>query len=109
MNREKRLANLDLFRGLAIIFVIYYHVTQMVFSGSGINTKIYSWGKFGVEFFFVLSGFLVGGLFYKQNKPTNLFKFWFLRIFRTYPPYLFALAVSFAAVFAARSEHFDYG
>lgn len=105
----KRIHNLDLFRAAAIILVVFYHVTQMLFSGTSLNPQLYNWGKYGVELFFVLSGFLIGGLFYKQRTSVNLFKFWLQRVLRTYPPYLIALFVSFASVYFARGETFDLG
>ena len=103
----KRILNLDLFRGLAIMAVVFFHVTQM-YAGDEVNAYFYKWGKFGVELFFVLSGFLVGGLYYRQKGKVNLFRFWFLRIFRTYPPYLIALIVSFLTVYIARGEKFSF-
>ena len=105
---KNRIANLDLFRAIAILFVIIFHVVQM-FSGQSINQNWYAWGKYGVEFFFMLSGFLIGGLFYKQTKSVNLFRFWLLRFLRTYPPYFVALLVSFLTVLFARKVHFDPG
>lgn len=106
---KKRLVNLDLFRAAAIVLVIYYHLLQMFFPPEMVAPSLYHWGKYGVEFFFVLSGFLVGGLFYKEKGPVPLFRFWLLRFFRTYPPYLVALALSFGAVWVARREAFDAG
>ena len=103
----KRILNLDLFRGLAIIAVVFFHLTQM-FAGYEVNAHFYKWGGYGVELFFVLSGFLVGGLFYKQTGKVNLLKFWFLRIFRTYPPYLIALIFSFLTVYFTRHEKFSF-
>lgn len=103
-----RIVNLDLFRAIAILFVIFFHTTQM-YAGENINPYFYTWGKFGVEFFFVLSGFLVGGLFYKQTVKVNLLRFWMLRFFRTYPPYIIALLLSYLAVFHTRNAHFNIG
>ena len=106
--KDKRIINLDLFRAIAILFVIFFHTTQM-YAGKQFYTNYYIWGKFGVEFFFVLSGFLVGGLFYKQTIKVNLFRFWMLRFLRTYPPYIIALLLSYFAVFHSRNEHFNIG
>lgn len=106
--KDKRIVNLDLFRAVAILFVILFHTTQMYASGQ-FNADYYLWGKFGVEFFFVLSGFLVGGLFYKQVTKVNLVRFWLLRFFRTYPPYIIALLLSYFAVYHTRNEPFNIG
>ena len=106
--KTARIVNLDLYRALAILFVLFFHTTQM-FAGENVNADYYLWGKFGVEFFFVLSGFLVGGLFYKQADNVNLLKFWLLRFFRTYPPYIIALLLSYFAVYFSRAEQFNFG
>ena len=106
--KVQRIVNLDLFRAIAILFVVFFHTTQM-FAGDKVNADYYLWGKFGVEFFFVLSGFLVGGLFYKQTVKVNLLRFWFLRFFRTYPPYFIALLLSYLAVLFTRNEKFNLG
>ena len=106
--KNKRIINLDLFRSIAILFVIIFHTTQM-YANNKFSANYYSWGKFGVEFFFVLSGFLVGGLFYKQTVKVNLLRFWLQRFFRTYPPYIIALLLNYFAVYQTRNEHFNIG
>ena len=74
---------LDLFRFVAISLVIVSH-----FVGS---FKIL--GAFGVELFFALSGFLIGGIFWKQMKAAPNFGFRELKLFlhrrwmRTLPNY----------------------
>ena len=52
-------------------------------------------GSFGVEIFFVLSGFLIGQLIVKEvlRPPSaqGLVRFWVRRWFRTLPPYFLVL------------------
>lgn len=104
----KRIANLDLVRAFAIIAVMYYHVTQMFFWESFANKSVFTWGHHGVTVFFVLSGFLIGGLYY-QKEHSSAVKFWLSRFLRTYPPYFIMLFVSWALVYVTRKDAFDWG
>lgn len=88
-----RINNLDLFRFIAIISVIYYHVAQRFLSAYFIYPHLINIGAYGVELFFVLSGFLIGNIYYKNAAQTNLMRFWLQRFLRTYPPYLAMLLV----------------
>jgi len=112
MESEKaRIQNLDLLRASAILLVVIYHSVQMDFTGYSINvyTKV---GQYGVDLFFVLSGYLIGGLYWNELKKTGHVKknrFILRRILRTIPPYLIALAFSYLAVMFARGEKFDFG
>ena len=104
MNTSKRIANLDLFRFLAIALVIYYHVGERF-----TLDKTIAIGKYGVEMFFVLSGFLITNIYYKKSEGENLVRFWLQRFLRTYPPYLAALLISYTAVFFGKDQDFDPG
>ncbi len=72
-----------------------------------------SWTKFGaygVELFFALSGFLIGGLFFREAKAfgdVQVPRFMARRLLRTVPPYFVALALSYFAVRATRGQAFD--
>lgn len=110
MSSTKRISNLDLFRFFAITFVLYYHVSLMFLSEHFYSRRFFMIGELGVELFFVLSGFLVAGLYYKVKKEkVNLRIFWLQRFARTYPPYLVALIISFLMVYFFRNETFDFG
>lgn len=104
----KRIKNLDLFRFLAIALVIYIHVATRFLSNIITDSAVLGMGKYGVEMFFVLSGFLIANLYYKKSVNKNLFRFWLERFFRTYPPYIVALLASYGVVYVSRKEPFDY-
>src|ERR1041384_552442 len=91
-----RVYGLDILRALAILFVIIGH------GGYFLPPKAQTINSFfvfdGVSIFFVLSGFLIGGILIKnlENKTINkrlLLDFWIRRWFRTLPNYLFILVI----------------
>jgi peptidoglycan/LPS O-acetylase OafA/YrhL len=84
-----RFARLDALRGVAILLVLGRH--------QPINSLWTKCGWAGVDLFFVLSGFLVAGLIFKEyvrEGSVDLFRFWSRRAFRIYPPFLSMLAGS---------------
>lgn len=90
--------------------VIFYHGTQMLPEANAQLMRVAHFGAYGVDLFFILSGWLIGGIFWKaqlSKDGAELFSFWARRWMRTIPPYLAALVLSYAAVAWARSEPFD--
>ena len=89
---------LDLIRAISIWLVLIYH--------AGVNIpglEPLSIGQIGVEIFFVLSGFLIGGILFKEiDKNNSLFitlkTFWTRRWFRIIPLYYAVLAFKFLAI-----------
>jgi len=75
-----RLRELDFLRGIAIILVLIRH--------SSITQFLVNIGWIGVDLFFVLSGFLVSGLLFKEYKvygELNIKRFLIRRGFKIYP------------------------
>ncbi|PZU84834.1 MAG: hypothetical protein DI529_10760 [Chryseobacterium sp.] len=105
---EDRIIGLDILRSIAIISVIYNH--GWIYSQNIIDRKVYDWFHFdGVTLFFVLSGFLIGGILFKiiDKKGltfSNLKEFWIRRWFRTLP--LYYLILTFVFVYEGRSTLF---
>ena len=82
MTLNKRLRELDFLRGIAIILVLFRHQYLFQF------TKNMGW--IGVDLFFVLSGFLVSGLLFKEYLKFGNIKprlFLIRRGFKIYPIY----------------------
>ena len=94
----KRELSLDVLRGVAIVLVIFHHIH----CDNPVLRLFQNGGWVGVDLFFVLSGFLVSGLLFKQHKkegrigPVN---FLVRRAFKIYPAFWVFLAAS-AAYFA---------
>ncbi|WP_081897855.1 acyltransferase [Flavobacterium sp. 83] len=92
-SKSQYLDVLQLFRGLAALMVVlhhsigslkYYHKIDFPF----IN-YLGSIGKFGVDFFFVLSGFIITySAFYKYKEPNSFSNYCKNRLIRIYVPYL---------------------
>jgi peptidoglycan/LPS O-acetylase OafA/YrhL len=90
---SQRIAGLDLLRALAIVLVLVAHYPK---TGAGLLTRVLNFGWSGVDLFFVLSGYLIGGqLFAAQatGKSISLVGFYARRWLRTFPNYYVVLAV----------------
>ena len=90
---RERQPGLDLLRALAIVIVIIYHAGIMGFPLPG---EIHRFGWIGVDLFFVLSGYLIGGQLLSQvarNGSIILGRFFARRALRILPAYLVILAV----------------
>ena len=102
-----RFAGLDHLRALAIIIVFVYHYS-MFGHPAGLHEYFGSWGWTGVDLFFVLSGFLIGGqLFAKiaRDQPVSYGEFYFKRSLRILPAYFAVLALYIAIpAFKERSQ-----
>ncbi len=90
---------LDGVRGLAIAMVIVLHFignTTPVSSLERIVVRVCEFGAFGVELFFVLSGFLITGiLFDSKGRPGYFRGFYARRALRIFPLYYAILALVF--------------
>jgi peptidoglycan/LPS O-acetylase OafA/YrhL len=96
---SRRIPQLDGLRGVAIaIVVVYHHVNFAVDAGAPRIVKILvrptSLGWSGVDLFFVLSGFLIGGILLDARESPNYFRvFYRRRVCRIFPLYFAFLAV----------------
>src|SRR5437899_2924596 len=92
---RERQPGLDLLRALAIIVVVIYHAALFGFKLPG---RVDRFGWIGVDLFFVLSGYLIGGQLLAplaREKSINLGRFFARRVFRIMPAYFVILAVYF--------------
>lgn len=92
INHKNRIFGLDVIRAFAIIAVLIGHTIQCFSIPSTTLDKAgYIFGYYGVELFFVLSGFLIGQILFKQfSNHINLkgvVIFWKRRWLRTLPLY----------------------
>jgi len=99
---QNRVYGLDILRALAILFVVFEHGTY-IFSDCTTKRIMELLVFDGVSIFFVLSGFLIGGILIrtietKEISVSVLLQFWKRRWFRTLPNYFLILVVTFAVL-----------
>jgi peptidoglycan/LPS O-acetylase OafA/YrhL len=89
-----RVQQLDVLRGVAVLLVLVHHSP----GGEGALLKA---GWTGVDLFFVLSGFLVSGLLFKEHLRSGRIRpgrFYLRRGLKIYPNFYVMLAVTSAAL-----------
>jgi peptidoglycan/LPS O-acetylase OafA/YrhL len=123
----KRLYALDVSRSMASLAVVLWHWQHFAFSGTarpvgfdrsiqpfyGLLRIFYDEGSRGVDYFFILSGFIFFWLYRKPiaDRAMTLGGFWLQRFSRFYPMHLAALvlvALLQGLYFLKRSTFFVY-
>jgi peptidoglycan/LPS O-acetylase OafA/YrhL len=99
----QRLPQLDVLRFVAILLVLGHHpavkIKDMDDAGPVVGTIAVAWhaaGWTGVDLFFVLSGFLIGGLLFAEmraHRTLDVRRFLIRRGFKIWPSYYFYLFV----------------
>lgn len=92
---------LDGLRGFAILAVIASHVFAVNYEAQArpvrIAGEIFYWGQWGVDLFFVLSGFLITGILIDSLGQSGFFRnFYMRRVLRIFPLYYGVLFLLFA-------------
>jgi peptidoglycan/LPS O-acetylase OafA/YrhL len=91
--RPERVPELDGLRGTAIFMVVVFHYLEQqgTVAGGGLTPvlqRLVLMGWSGVDLFFVLSGFLIGGILVDaRNSPSYFRTFYTRRFFRIIPIY----------------------
>jgi peptidoglycan/LPS O-acetylase OafA/YrhL len=107
-------------RVIGIVLVLQYHVTQSLFVALQLPMNR-AWAKtsmtilFGMDLFFVLSGFLIGSILLRSldsASPRYFGRFYMRRAFRTFPLYYLVLTfLALTTALTATQRHnlvFDY-
>lgn len=119
VNPNNRLISLDVLRGIAVLMVIMNHIDETRLPGRPELVGIYGFlewslrhlGRSGVPLFFVLSGFLIGGLLFSEidkHGTLRIGRFLLRRGMKIWPSYLVlltALGVTGATQYIDYSSH----
>lgn len=116
VQNTNKILSLDGFRGLAVLMVTFYRFGEVSLTDSVVGkwlSKAVYLGASGVDFFFVLSGFLITGILLQQKGRAGFFASFYtrraLRIFPLYYATLFFLLgllplFGVATIFAGSAE-----
>jgi peptidoglycan/LPS O-acetylase OafA/YrhL len=109
-----RVFGLDLLRAAAIMMVICAHAFGVLYPHFGQALGLFGHGGFyGVELFFVLSGFLIGQILLRQgaglDRAENVAVFYVRRWFRTLPLFFLFLLVNVWLEFQFRGHRVGLG
>lgn len=96
-----RRLGLDMMRAIAVLCVVFAHFTPLMFVEWSRASDIYRWtlylGAVGVDIFFALSGYLIGGILWRVvphiHERAVLHRFWVRRWLRTLPAAYVSAAV----------------
>lgn len=94
--RSNRLVEIDALRGIAALSVVLFHYTTrfgQLFGSDPAPTISFPYGHYGVNLFFIISGFVIFMTLEKTSKPMD---FVVSRFSRLFPAYWLAIVVTFA-------------
>lgn len=98
----KYISSLNLLRGLAAVFVCFFHTLPGSFNEFPFLKCIFSSGYLGLDLFFVISGFIIPYSMYQNKYSIKSFpRFLLKRSLRIEPPYI----ISFILIVAMRYIH----
>lgn len=114
LKHRNRIVGLDIMRSIAILSVVYAHGSLLIPERfQSIYWKINFLKVDGVSIFFVLSGFLIGGILLKTIRKTDftrkdLMNFWIRRWFRTIPNYILVLLTGLTFSYLSSGSFGDF-
>ena len=108
-----RVTELDGIRGVAILLVLIWHYVNRQIGASSVGILPYlklatnvTWS--GVDLFFVLSGFLIGGILFDHRTSVNYFRVFYVRRAVRILPLYFAVVGLFLLLSQSASRAYDW-
>lgn len=105
--KNSKLLSIEAARGLAAVIVVFYHAARHLKADFGFLPwhGVAQFGHTGVDFFFVLSGFIIFFVHRKDlGKPNRLLGYFERRFTRIYPYYWISLCIGMLLVFVAGKQ-----
>ncbi|MEM6725219.1 MAG: acyltransferase [Bacteroidota bacterium] len=110
INKEQKLPSIQALRGLAALWVCYYHLGSAYLPEGHLLRWISSPGHFGVQLFFVISGFILPFAMHRANYHLSSYgRFLLRRLLRLEPPYLISILLIFSLVLVSWLSPFTSG
>jgi peptidoglycan/LPS O-acetylase OafA/YrhL len=103
MKIKKHLSSLVLLRGIAALAVCFCHFGGALNNVDSVIFKIFDeYGEYGVQCFFIISGFIIPLSLYKGSYLLSDYpRFLLKRFYRLHPPYLAALMLTLLIMFGS--------
>lgn len=106
---QGKLSSIEAARGIAALMVVFYHAARHLKADFGVLPwgGIFKFGHAGVDFFFVLSGFII--FFVHQQDighPSRLLPYFERRFTRIYPLFWVSLAIGLALTGLSSTQTF---
>ena len=100
MKKIDRRLDIQIYRGIAVVSVILYHV----------DSNLFQYGYLGVDVFFVISGFVISNLVYSQIELNNfsIKEFYFQRFRRIVPSLLSFIIFVQVLIYFSLDHQFIY-
>jgi peptidoglycan/LPS O-acetylase OafA/YrhL len=105
--KHMKIYSIHYLRGIAALFVVLFHYRgylNNVYAQSNLGDLLFSKGAFGVDLFFVISGFIICFATEKEECNPSL-KFVIRRFFRIYPLLILSMSVYFLVVILRPESH----
>ena len=102
-----RLLELDFLRGVAVLMVVFFHYTTKYYEIFNDDTSLgfeFKYGFYGVQLFFILSGFVI---FMTVNRVKSGIEFVKKRFIRLYPTFWLGVLITFLVTSVAGHERFE--
>ena len=115
-NKNNRLDALLALRGFACLMVVTIHCApprkSIIYNDIDLSWLMFSHGAIAVWIFFVLSGYLMGKVFYTKRYTVDIagvIKFWRNRVLRIFPLYYFAVLILTIFVYPEILKFYNWG
>lgn len=97
---NNKILSIHYLRGIAALVVVFFHFRGLLngyYSQKDIGNILFGSGAFGVDLFFMISGFIIALSTEKQMTP---FIFFIRRFFRIYPAFIFVFIIGALTIYS---------